>query len=327
MQSARIMAEELDQNAITNMFREAAEAEARAAAALPHPVNFAKRASISAEQMQMLVSVNQVFSQSLSINLSARLGAPITLAMVVAERSLFHDFIDTIDFETCYIAQSRFRTPDAGSMLSMDLTLVEPLVHLALGGLTTIPKATQTRELTQIDTAIMEILMGIVCAEMNHMWAPFGLQASYDSRVMPVSARRFFPQSEYILTFTYEMHVGDRQGSLQISLATVIASALLREVDRRDHERIQPAATRRLLQERLGALGVRSTLRLPAFRVLASEILNLRAGTLLESDLPTTTPCLLGMSEGPTWEAQPMLSDQRIAAKLVRPHAPSLPQR
>ena len=306
------------------MFRAAAEA---AAAQAPTPVNFARRPSISTEQMQMLVSVNQIFSQSLGITLSSRLNAPVTLTMVATERALYQNLLDTIDLDASYLAQSRFRSPDARSLISLDLSLVEPLVHLALGGLTTIPVSKTSRELTQIDIAIMEILMGILCTEMNLMWAPFGLQALYDGRVVPIHARRFYPQSEYVLSFTYEVHIGDRSGTLQVALATVIASALLREVDRRDHERVQPPATRKLLQDRMGSLGVRSTLRLPPFKVMASEILNLRPGHLLESGLPTTTPCLLGMSSGPTWEAQPMLSDERIAAKLLRPHIPSLPHR
>ena len=317
------MAEELDQNAITNMFRPAAVVDATPTVA----VNFARRGAISPEQMQMLVSINQVFAQNLGMTLSARLGAPITLAMVAAERSLFHNLLDTIDLEGSYIAQSRFRSPDARSMLALDLTLVEPLVHLSLGGLTTIPPVTGQRELTQIDTAIMEFLMGVVSTEMNLMWAPFGLQAAYESSVSPVHARRFYPQTEYVLSFTYEFQVGDRQGSLQVILATVIAAALLREVDRRENDRPQPPAVRKLLQDRVSDLAVRTTLRLPPFKVMASQIVSLRAGMLLESSLPKSTPCLLGMADGPVWEAQPMVSDERIAAKLVRPHAPSLPKR
>jgi flagellar motor switch protein FliM len=318
------MAEDLDQNAITNMFR-AAAAAAVVESTLP-VVNFSKRGSITAEQMQMLVSINQVFSQSLGITLSARLGAPVTLAMVAAERSLYHNLLDTIDLDATYLAQSRFKSPDARALFSIDLPLVEPLVHLALGGLTAIPKSSGDREITQIDVAIMEVVMGVICAEMNLMWAPFGLQAAYESRVLPIHARRFFPQSEYVMSFTYEVHVGDRVGALQVALATVIASSLLRDMDRRDTDRTQPPATRRLLQERIGDLGVRSTLRLPPFKIMASEILNLRPGMLLESRLPTSTPCLLGMPHGPAWEALPMLSDERIAAKLVRPHVASFPK-
>ena len=317
------MAEELDQNAITNMFRPAAVVDATPAVG----INFARRGAISPEQMQMLVSINQVFAQNLSMTLSARLGAPITLAMVAAERSLFHNLLDTMDLEGSYIAQSRFRSPDARSMLALDLTLVEPLVHLSLGGLTAIPPVTGQRELTQIDTAIMEYLMGVVSTEINLMWAPFGLQAAYESSVSPVHARRFYPPTEYVLSFTYEFQVGDRQGSLQVILATVIAASLLREVDRRDNDRPQPPTIRKLLQDRVSDLTVRTTLRLPPFKVMASQIVNLRAGMLLESNLPKTTPCLLGMADGPVWEAQPMVADERIAAKLVRPHAPSLPKR
>ena len=316
------MAEDLDQNAINNLFSAAAEA---AAATAPTAVNFGKRGSISTEQMQMLVSVNQVFSQSLGITLSARLSSVITLTMVAAERTLYHNLLDNIDIEASYLGQSRFKAPDARSLIALDLTLVEPLVHLALGGINAIPKNPHDREVTLIDVAIMEIVMGVICTEMNLMWAPFGLQAAYDGRVLPIHARRFYPQSEYVMSFTYEVHIGDRVGSLQIALATVIASSLLREVDRRDHQRVQPPATRHLLHERLANLGVRSTLRLAPFKIMASDVVNLRTGMLLESNIPTSTPCLLGMPHGPAWEALPMLSDERIAAKLIRPHIPSLP--
>ena len=318
------MPEDFNQEATS---RAAESASADAAIASATPINFAKLGSISPEQMQMLTSVNQVFSQNLAMTLSARLGAPINLTMVAAERSLYHKLIDTIDLEAAYLAQSRFKNPDARSLITMDLGLVEPLVHLALGGLTTIPKVAAQREITQIDVAILEILMNAFSTEMNGMWAQFGLQAAYESRIVPVHAKRFFPPTEYVLSFTYEMEVGDRKGSLQIILATVIASALLRDIDIRENDRTQPPATRRLLQERLGGLGVRTTLRLPPFKVMASDIVNLHEGMLLESNLPTTTPCLLGMADGPLWEAVPELSDERIAARLLRPHTESLPKR
>ena len=267
------MAEELNQAAINNLFRANATPEARSAVQpdAPTAINFAKLGSISPEQMQMLISVNQVFSQNLGMTLSARLGAPINLTMVAAERSLYHKLVDNIDFDSSYLAQSRFKSPDARSLLTLDLSLVEPLVHLALGGLTTIPKVSAQRELTQIDIAILEILMNAFSTEMNSMWAQFGLQASYESRVVPVHAKRFFPPAEYVLSFTYEMQVGDRQGARFRSFSPpsspppCCAKSIFATTTVRNHP-----ATRRLLQERLGGLGVRTTLRLPPFKVMAS---------------------------------------------------------
>ena len=124
------------------------------------------------------------------------------------------------------------------------------------------------------------------------------------------------------LVFTYEMQVGDRQGSLQVILATVHR---LRPAARGRHsrQRAHPAASHAppAAGAPSAASEFRTTLRLPPFKVMASDIVNLREGDLLESNLPTTTPCLLGMADGPLWEASPMLSDERIAAKLLRPHA------
>jgi flagellar motor switch protein FliM len=305
----------LDQNAIDSMFSRGAKAGEIV------PVDFANRSSITPEQMQVLMSLNQMFSQSLSVNLSSWLGANIRVAMVSAERCMFPSLLDVVDLPNSYFAQLRFRSPDARALVCMDLSLVEPVVHLGLGGLTAIPAPSTLREPTQIDVAIMEILLGTITSEMNRMWAPYGLQAAYETRLLASNVNRTFPHTEYVLYFTFEIQIGEIQGVMQVALATSIASMLLRGVGGRESERVQPAATRHLLQNRLEAIPFRTTLSLPAFKVRASEIVTLEPGTILRSTLPRSTPAVFALPGGPAWEAVPAVSDGRIAAKLLKLNA------
>ncbi len=308
---------QLDQNTIDSMFSHGSKSGEIM------PVDFANRASITPEQMQILVSLNASFSQSLSVNLSSWLGASIKLAMMSVERCMYPSMLDMIDLPQSYFAQLRFRSPDARALVSLDLALVEPVVHLGLGGaIDNAPKEPTKREPTQIDVAIMEILLESISNEMNRMWAPYGLQAGYEARVLPPSVNRVFPATEYVLCFTYEIQIGNTQGVMQVALATAIASMLLRGVGGRSTDRVQPPATRHMLQNRLEQIGFRTTLRLPHFKVRASEIVNLAPGAILRSSLPRTTPAIFTLPGGPTWDAVPAVSDGRIAAKLLKLQTP-----
>jgi flagellar motor switch protein FliM len=313
------MSQQLDQSEIDSFFSPSSKPGGVVA------VDFAHRGSITSEQMQVLLGLNQMFSQSLSVNLSSWLGANIKFAMVSAERCMFPALLETIDLPKSYFAQLRFHTPDARALISMDLSLLEPIVHLGLGGLNTVAPSSVVRDPTPIDIAIMEIVINTLCSEMNRMWGPFGLQAAYECRLLASNVNRTFPQTEFVLCFTYEVQIGQTQGVMQVAIATSVASMLLRGVAGRTSERVQPAATRQMLQSRMELVPMRTTLRLPAFKVRASEIVNLEAGTVLRSSLPRTTPATFALPGGPAWDAVPAVSDGRIAAKLLKPngHAPA----
>jgi flagellar motor switch protein FliM len=304
--------QQLDQSAIDSLFSPAKALE------IAETVDFADRKSITAEQMMMLVSLNQAFCRALSIKLSAWLGASIKIAMVAAERCLYQSLLDTIDVEGSYFGQSRFRSPDCRALFAMDLTLTEPVVNLGLGGLAEIAGTGGKREVTQIDIAVVNTLLATISSEMNHMWVACKLHADFESEVPPANSARFFPRSENVLSFIYEMQIGSVQGTFQVAFATAVSDVILREIERQDSERVQSPAIREMLERRLSEVVQPATLRLPSFNILASELLHLKPGLVLKSSLARTTPFCFAVEGGPAWEATAVVIDSRVSARLER---------
>ncbi|QHN03887.1 hypothetical protein FTO74_11265 [Granulicella sp. WH15] len=296
------------------------------AAEAAEPVNFADRKSINAEQMAMLFGLNQAFSRSLSLKLSAWLGASIRISMTAAERCLYQNLLETIAIESSHFGQCRFRSPDSRVLFALDLALVEPVVNLGLGGLTDITGTGAKRDITQIDIALVNILFSMICAEMNHMWITCKLVADFESEVPRANAARFFTHSENVLSFIYEVQIGNIQGTFQMAFATAVSDVVLREIDRHDSQRIQPPATREILERRLSEVVQPVTLRLPPFRVLASAITQLQPGQILKSNLARATPFRFAAPPGgPVWEATAVVVDSRVSARLERSCPSELP--
>jgi flagellar motor switch protein FliM len=300
----------LDQSAIDSLFTRAKTVETAEA------VNFADRKSITAEQMLMLVSMNQAFSRTLSIKLSAWLGASIKVSMVAAERCLYQDLLETIDVEASYFAQCRFRSPDCRALFVMDMALTEPVVNLGLGGLAEIPGDGVQREVTLIDTAVVNIMLTTISSEMNHMWIACGLHADFESEVPQANSARFFSRGENVLSFIYEMTIGKVQGTFQIAFATAASDVILREIERQDSRRVQSPATRQMLEQRLAEVMQPATLRLPAFRLRAAELMRLEPGSVLKSTLARSSPFRFAVEGGPSWEATAVVVDSRVSARL-----------
>jgi flagellar motor switch protein FliM len=152
---------------------------------------------------------------------------------------------------------------------------------------------------------------------LNQIWAPTGLHGSFDRRVLPADVLKVYPQTEYLLRFTYGVAIDRVEGMLVLSLSTAIADTLLREIDRHDARRTQSPEVKAVLRERLGQLPRRATLRLPSFALRLAEVKALRPGTLLHTGIPARAHAEFSTPGGPVWLATPMKQDGRVAARLL----------
>jgi flagellar motor switch protein FliM len=286
-------------------------------------VDFADRKPLTSEQMKMLVSLNQPFTRSASDALSGWLAANVSISMIAVERTLYQDHLRTMLDEDLYMVEGRFEGSGAAALLSMYQELVGAVVHLGLGGRADAPIPSTQRELSPIDDAIMQILLTTLWSELNKIWRSCGLKAIYEKRILKANAPKVFPQSEYLLSFTYEVHMGTAEGILQLSLSTTVADILLRELGRQDRHRIQPPETHRLLRQRFAQTRHTASLTLPPFRIMASDLLELQPGFVLHSGIARPTPARFCVPGGPVWNATPATRGSRLVAEISAPaHAP-----
>lgn len=291
------------------------------------PLNLATRKTITKAQTQALHELNQSFARTFSLSLSAWLGTNIQIGMTGAHRQVFTSMLETVEVEHNYFSLCHFSPVEGSAIISMDMKLITPVIHLGLGGIDMEEIPEQERELTDIDVAIMDILMSRLCVELNQLWAHCGLRSEYGQRVLPATLGRLYPRTEDMLCISYQMQIGNVQGTFQMVMSTAVSDMILRELVRQDSKRIQSPVTRQLLRSRLEGLKVEGALEMQPFRLSADQILNLEPGMVLRTDISEGADFFLSIEGGKNWTASPVCMGERRGARLIERLGaqPSLP--
>jgi flagellar motor switch protein FliM len=305
--------QDLNQSTIDSLFA-AATTEQKFAA-----VNFQNRRSLTAEQMHLLVAANQVFGRSASAKLSSWLNVEVRIAMITAERMLSRDHLEVIDMKAMYFGEARFTSP-APALVCIDISFVNSIINLLLGGPANVGEAVSTREVTAIDGTVMGVFLSTLWAELNQIWSPYGLQADFKSEIHFANVGKVFSQTDYLLVLTYEMKINHMEGVLQIALSTTVADTLLRELNRRDMGSIKSVENKKILEDRVAKGRHRAYLRSEPFRLSVGEVANLVPGSLLSCGISQSTLGQFGIAGGKVWGAIPSNRNGRIVAQLEESH-------
>ena len=292
--------DQLNQGSIDSLFGTAAEKSAGV------PLDFAARRALTRDQMEMLAALNQPILHTLTFQLSAWLGADITLSMLAVERQLCQTFLSTMDLQGCYATQGLFSTLSTPALLTIDLSCVDVVAHYGLGGLLEYKPIETRREATLSDMALLDSLLAKVWAGTNQVWARCDLHAEFEARVLPTSVGKVFSPSDNLMIFTYVMTIAGVESSLQLCLPSVVADRLLKELHLRDEKHIQPPEVTELVLQRLGETRHTATLGLPSFKLDVSRLKALRCGDVLDTGIATSTLAEFCVKGGIVWQSKPV---------------------
>jgi len=319
------MEKRLEQSEIDSMFaaaREQAEKEAANAAqkAAPQrkgePYNFSRAGQISNEQMQAISTVNDLFARNLTHNLGAWLRTRFEVALASAEQMTYGEFTERIP-EPAYVCSAQLEPLDVRGVVQMDLTMAPPMVDLLLGG---VGRAGPLREPTDIEDAILLSVMEIVLRELNMAWQPVGLRFTLDKREMEAQMARLMPGSEKTLCVSFEVHMPEAQGSLNLCLPAVVLNTILRRlIADRDRPRRQSAETRARLSLLMAEAQFGAALQFPAMRLNAGELAQLAPGKVLRLPLARHSAAELRVGGLPIFRALPVRSGEQRGAQMKGP--------
>ena len=115
-------------------------------------------------------------------------------------------------------ASVRLEPLRAISVLQMDLTTAPSMIDLLLGGE---GKASEPRELTDIEEAILSGVVEAICRELTTAWQPVGLSFSFEKRQMQTQTPRLIPVSEKTLCLSFELRLAETSGLLNLAFPAV----------------------------------------------------------------------------------------------------------
>ena len=177
------MGKQLGQGDIDALFAAAganasAQSAGQASEAPLERYDFSRAGQISNDQMRAISSVNDLFARNLMHTLGAWLRTPFKMKLVAGEQLPFSEFLERLSSPS-YICSIRLEPLGAVGLLELELALASPIVDVLLGG---VGRAWPTRELTEIEEAILTSVVQMAVQELNLAWQSVGLEFVFEKR-------------------------------------------------------------------------------------------------------------------------------------------------
>jgi flagellar motor switch protein FliM len=312
------MGKQLGQEDIDALF---AAAGANASAPSVAPVNevvlerydYSRAGQISNDQMRAISSVNDLFARNLMHTMSAWLRTPFKMKLVAGEQLPFSEFLERLSSPS-YICSVRLEPLGAVGLLELELALASPIVDVLLGG---VGRAWPTRELTDIEEAILTSVVQMAVGELNLAWQSVGLEFVFEKRESEPTVARMLTAGEKTLCVSFEARMPEAQGAMNLCLPAVVLNAILRRlISEGDRPKRRSKEAHARIRELMGEAKVGAVLQFPVMRLRAGELAALEPGTILRLPLPKHSTSELRVGGLQFGRAHPVRTGEHRGAQL-----------
>lgn len=280
--------------------------------------DLSKSKALSGEQVRVVNTLHESFARRLSDSLGTYLRTGCEMNLVSAEQLRYSEFLGRVP-DKAFLATLRLRPIDAGVLVLLDLSLVFPIVDLALGG--SGGDVTEARDTTEIEDQIIETAIGLIARDLQTAWAPVAaFDIQFDQRQPRAQAQALMLANERILSLDFQIRLLDVQGSLNIALPAVVANALLRKLATPGSlgERIPSRNTRRKIRDSLLDSKFLADLSLPPSPLSVRELLNIEPNYVLTLPIRADKPVQLNIAGEKMFEAHPVRKGPHKGARIDR---------
>lgn len=314
---------DLDQSAIDALFRKSAASVKEQTGLKVVPMKFGSTSSISSAQMQGLTALVQLFARGIGYRFGAWLGSVVKMSLVSVERIVFSDFLGSIVPDENYVAAWKMEPVNAPCFVCMDISLIDPIIDLLLGGTGSTSMRHQPGDITDIEAAILDSVMDEMCAEFTNAWKAAGIEVHHEQRLLSSSHSQAMPARDSPICLTFEVQVSSTQGSLQLLFSGLASDTLLRAIKTDQAKRAPSPALKQKLREKALSFRYGASLQLPAVGVSAQAVHHLQMGSILPLNISTQTAALLLVAGRPMFYARPIATGQQKGAYLTQATFPS----
>ena len=280
------MGKQLGQGDIDALFAAATAASTESAGLTDEVIlegyDFSRAGQISNDQMRAISSVNDLFARNLMHTLGAWLRTPFKMKLVAGEQLPFSEFLERLSAQS-YICSIRLEPLGAVGLLELEFALASPIVDVLLGG---VGRAWPTRDLTDIEEAILTSVVKMAVDELNLAWQSVGLEFVFEKRESEPAVTRMLTAGEKTLCVSFEAQMPEARGAMNLCLPAVVLNAMLRRlISDWDRPKRRSREAQMRIRELVGEAKVGAALQFPAMRLRGSELAALEPGMVLRLPL------------------------------------------
>jgi len=259
--------------------------------------DFRRPDKFSKDQIRTVAILHEAFSRLLDTRLSALLGTAVNSSLKQVDQMTFAEFIDTVESPSL-LAQVTMEPLKGPALVHIQPPLREAMLDRLFGDPSPVATAENARELTDIEFASFEGLLGGFCVSLGEAWRTI-LERSSPTLVQVETNPRFaqiVPPQEMVVLAALEVEAAGARAlvhlvypylTLDPITSRLSAAYWYSSQDRKPvpKERLLPAST-------TWRLSGPAELLIDGARLSAAELRGLRRGSLV--DLP-------GLDEGRAW--------------------------
>lgn len=285
------------------------------------PYDFRRPDRIAKDQLRAIHLLHENFARSLASSLSAYLRAYVIVNLVSVEQLSFLEFSQCLPAPTCIIALG-MRPFDGNAVLEINPSLVFPILEMLLGGTGKSSPHKLTREITEIEQSILEVVYRIILHDLKDSWRQVtNIGFGIDSHETEPSLLQFLAPNEAVVAITLEIRIGDSVGMMNIGIPSIVIKMLRQKFDQGWSNRRAGASeeeqARVLRLIRPAQVQVDAKLQGPTLRM--EDLLKMNAGDVLVFDHSTNKPIHCVVNGKLKYLAQVVVSGNKRALQLTEP--------
>jgi flagellar motor switch protein FliM len=309
----------LNQAEIDAMFRTALGRASATQNVAPsfRPCDFRQAGQIKRDQMRAISNLHEGFARNLTNALGAYLRVVFEVNLVSVEQLVFREFLQRAA-DLAYLATFQMQPMGAIAALSLEPSLVFPIIDLLLGGVGRMSE--QERDITEIEEGIMEGVVRILCTELQTAWSSLGSVFEFDERLRPAQLQRLMPPGDKTLCLSFEIHMPESHGVMNVAFPAVAANALLRRLNLDggySRHRGPSTARERIIKHAL-EFPFEFALAMPACKLPIRTLVGLASGSVVSFPHRTELPIECSVAGQPVYEAFPIRAGNLRASKIAQ---------
>jgi len=267
--------------------------------------DFRQAGELSKEQVRQVTLLHESFAPSIANSLGAYLRVAFQASLVAVEQLNYNEFLSRLPEQT-YFTTVQLNPMEELAVIQLDLPIVFPMIDLLLGGAG--QPMDEPRDLTEIEEQILEVIVAILCRELQTTWQPVLPVIFHVGRRQKQSQLiGLMSPGERVLNLSFEISLNDVRGLLNLAFPAVVSNALLRKLAAGMVQRRKPSAGQsERLKSRLLNCGFTVDLDLRNVTLRIRDVVEMQPGQVVPLRHSLSEPMFVAVNGRPVFTGLPV---------------------
>ena len=283
--------------------------------------DFKRPDKFSKDQLRTISIMHETFARLTTTSLSAQLRSIVQVHVASVDQLTYEEFIRSIPNPTT-LAVINMDPLKGSAILEVDPAITFSIIDRLFGGQGEGTKL--TRDLTDIETSVMENIIVRVLGNMREAWSQL---VDLRPRLGQIETNPQFAQvvapSEMVVLVTLETKVGEVEGMMNFCIPYITIEPIISKLSAQYmYSTVKRGGTTEnlsVLRERLATVEIPVVAELGTMRISVRDILSLKFGDVIR--LPETRvgdPMLLTIGNKSKFFCRPGMMGNRISVQVTR---------